>query len=132
MVEMQVASSGLGGPHLSPARGITLDGGYACVPASGSITPASSAPYVVRSAFFCAAERLGKKIAAATRVVAGQDGRDADEEDKTFFPFTARVPFAGSREHHQTEKTSQLEQAPSLTVGGARDTVAKVTFGPNA
>ena len=132
MVEMQVASSGLGGPHLPPARGMKLDGGYGCVPASGSITPAPSAPSVIRSAFFCAAERLGEKVAAATRAVAGQDGRDADEEDKTFFPLTARMPFAGSREKHQTEKTSQLEQAPSLTVGGARNTVAKVTFCPNA
>ena len=73
MVEMQVASSGLGGPHLSPARGITLDGGYACVPASGSITPTSSAPSVVRSAFFRAAERLGETVAAAARMVTGQN-----------------------------------------------------------
>ena len=73
MVEMQVTSSGLGGPHLSPARSVKLNGGRGCVPASGSITSAPSAPSVVRSALSRAAERLGKLVAAATRVVAGQD-----------------------------------------------------------
>ena len=79
MVEVQVTSSGPGGPHLTPASGLRLKGACGSVPASGSITSAPPAPSVIRSAFFCAAERLGEKVAAATRAVAGQDGRDADE-----------------------------------------------------
>jgi hypothetical protein len=124
MVEVQVTSSGPGGPHLSPASGLRLKGARGSVPASGSIIPAPPAPSVIRSAFFRAAERLGEKIAAATSVVAGQDGCDAYEQDYAFFSFTHRMPFAGPRKEHNTEKTGQLEQIPNKTVCGVRYTAS--------
>ena len=86
MVEVQVTSSGPGGPHLSPASGLKLKGACGSVPASGSITSAPPAPSVIRSAFFRAAKRLGEKVAAATSAAAGQDGCDAYEQYNAFFP----------------------------------------------